>query len=298
MKKDEIIDLLKKRPYSPADLQKNLSVSATLVHRYLKDLCEEGVIEKIAMPPNTYYRFLSKQQKITSDIIESNFMYKDSLGTLHLGTDGFNLWSEGNLKKDSLEDKITLYEKSINEMQSVKKGGVFLLDEKMNEYRSHVGGDSFLQKIVCSALFSIPSFGKTKESILLGIAKEGNTTSKKFGVFLLDNFFPVLLDYIKKNDFEAVAFVPASAERRFQLMNEISKRFVDRSDIPVIPDLTFYIPPTDIKYGKVLLVDDMVGSGATLNKIAEKLITENTAEQVYGIGIVGEKKGFKPVRGI
>lgn len=42
----------------------------------------------------------------------------------------------------------------------------------------------------------------------------------------------------------------------------------------------------------VLLIDDAVGSGSTLNQIAEKIKNKEVAKKVTGLAIVGSFKGF------
>ena len=49
------------------------------------------------------------------------------------------------------------------------------------------------------------------------------------------------------------------------------------------------------KYKHVLLVDDAVGSGSTLNQIAGKLKQKGIAAKVTGLAIVGSFKGFDVV---
>lgn len=54
---------------------------------------------------------------------------------------------------------------------------------------------------------------------------------------------------------------------------------------------SFAIAETNI-YEHVLLIDDAVGSGATLNQIAEKIKQKGIAKMVSAIAIVGNFKGF------
>jgi predicted amidophosphoribosyltransferase len=46
------------------------------------------------------------------------------------------------------------------------------------------------------------------------------------------------------------------------------------------------------KFEKVLLVDDAVGSGATMNEIAKQLKQKQIAQEVIGLAITGSFKGF------
>ncbi|HRD06474.1 MAG: hypothetical protein U0V54_09380 [Saprospiraceae bacterium] len=57
---------------------------------------------------------------------------------------------------------------------------------------------------------------------------------------------------------------------------------------------TFAVSET-VKYQHVLLIDDAVGSGSTLNQIAGKLKKKGIAQQITGCAIVGSFKGFDVV---
>lgn len=46
------------------------------------------------------------------------------------------------------------------------------------------------------------------------------------------------------------------------------------------------------KFNSILLIDDAVGSGATLNEVAGKLKNQSIAKQVFGLAITGSFKDF------
>jgi predicted amidophosphoribosyltransferase len=52
------------------------------------------------------------------------------------------------------------------------------------------------------------------------------------------------------------------------------------------------------KFEKVLLIDDAVGSGATLNQIAQKIKEKGIAKTVVGLAVVGSFKGFDVITDI
>lgn len=51
----------------------------------------------------------------------------------------------------------------------------------------------------------------------------------------------------------------------------------------------------DVNYKTVLLIDDAVGSGATINQIAKKVLEKKIAKKVIGLSIVGSYKGFEVI---
>ena len=54
---------------------------------------------------------------------------------------------------------------------------------------------------------------------------------------------------------------------------------------------TFAVTDTR-NFEHVLLIDDAVGSGSTLNQIAEKIKNKKVGAKVTGLAIVGSFKGF------
>jgi predicted amidophosphoribosyltransferase len=120
--------------------------------------------------------------------------------------------------------------------------------------------------------------------------------------------------FIKENDIDAVAFVPPTIRREVQIMKFMQQKLnlnlphieiKKISGIIPIPqkslskmnerirnaENTFAV--TDNRQFKhVLLIDDAVGSGSTLNQIAEKIKNKKVAKKVTGIAVVGSFKGF------
>ena len=319
----EIVEYIKQYDRTPKDLCTRLNVSTVTVQKYLKELCADGYIEKVGKRPHVHYQFIRQLPPpvIKSTSIDNHFMFLDSIGNIHTGTEAFRIWSEHNLKKYPLEEKVRYYEQCIRDMKAQKQNGVYTLDEKWKEFKKKTSEDVFIEGLVCTAPYALPDFGKTKEAILLGIAKDGGRNSKMYMKQLIDGFVPPLLTYLRYLKPRAVAFIPPTAERKVQLMDEIKKQFCEISKLPIInirkkygnvvlqqkhlsnirdrvqnADKTFFPDETDREYSSVLLIDDMIGSGASLNQVAKKLINQKSAKRVYGIGIVGNQKGFTTVK--
>jgi predicted amidophosphoribosyltransferase len=51
-------------------------------------------------------------------------------------------------------------------------------------------------------------------------------------------------------------------------------------------------------YDHVMLIDDAVGSGATLNEVAGKIRNKGVARKITGLAIVGSFKGFDVITDI
>ena len=239
------------------------------------------------------------------------------------GTDGFVAWAENNLKKYPLYEKVIRYERYIQMTEKLKKKQpVFFLNDKMEKLLKETGGQRYLQETAAAFPYALPDFGRTKETILLGIAKDGSERGKKFAEQLVNAFIPTLVEYISWRNIDAVAFVPPSARRRIQIMKILTDRLTAQlPDVPVIlikkkhkeiiiqqkhlstarerirnADATFTVPPTEKRCNRLLLIDDMVGSGATLNSVAKKITEQGIAKEIYGIAMIGDEKGFSAVK--
>ncbi len=313
-KRQALVDMLEKQDCAPRDLVRLLNVSPQLVHRYLKELTESGHVEKLGRAPRVRYRMVRRPDPtIRSPLIEKHFIYRDTIGDMYTGAEAFLRWSDGSLKKHSLQEKVSLYEEAVSAVQ----GNIFSSTEKIRSFSEKTGEKMFLQEAVFAFPYALPDFGKTKESIFLGIAKDNTPQAERYGRQLLSDFLPVLRAYIRDKDIEAVVIVPHSASRDFQIMHSFSRSFGGAFSLPVIPiekqggevpqqqkylstdaerlkyaDLTFHIPLYEEKFTRVLIIDDMIGSGATVNQIAKKLLHQGIAQEVYGIGIIGTEKGF------
>src|SRR3989338_5187369 len=120
--------------------------------------------------------------------------------------------------------------------------------------------------------------------------------------------------FIKEQKFSAIGFVPPSVKRQVQLMKEIERSAnfglpvlriekiatqirVPQKSLSKLEDrienarVTFAATDKN-SYDSVVLIDDAVGSGATMNEIASKLKERGIAKAVTGLALVGSYKGF------
>ena len=122
---------------------------------------------------------------------------------------------------------------------------------------------------------------------------------------------------LKNRDFDAVGFMPPTIRREVQLMKYLETHL--KINLPkisiqkisgLIPvpqkslnkleerinnaDNTFTVKET-VKYKHLLLLDDAVGSGSTLNQLAAKIKQKGIAVKITGLAIVGSFEGFDVV---
>jgi len=146
-------------------------------------------------------------------------------------------------------------------------------------------------------------------------AKQGQ--NKKLMAQIIEEIKSRLDTYIKKEKFDAVLFVPPTIKRETQIMKYLQTHL--RLALPhikiqkvhnniVIPQKALskihervanakmsFINIEKQTYKKVLIIDDAVGSGATINEIAAKLRQKKTAKTIVGLAITGIYKGFEVI---
>ena len=313
--KQKMLDLLQDQRLSPADLRQRLTVSASVVHDHLRSLLEEERIEKFGSAPQVFYRV---RERSAVDVVEEFFVFQDVLGVLHRGIDGFRLWSEQGLKKLSFEEKISLYADRIATMESNRHNGLFDLTDKLQKVCA-VGEAIYLKKMVAFSLRTLQDFGRTKMGMYMDIVK--SVGNKDIMQEILEYAVPLLVAYVKRYKIGAVGFIPPTRKRDQQIMTLLKKRFQKASVRVVVFDITkirtqgasreqktirdlkdrvynaehtFLLSPYAHlhNYKRVLLVDDFVGSGATLNQVAKIAKESGFVGEVFGVGIVGEERGY------
>lgn len=72
------------------------------------------------------------------------------------------------------------------------------------------------------------------------------------------------------------------------------KTLKSKSDRVENASKTFYIPE-QARFDKVMLIDDFIGSGATINQIAEVMKEKNIAKSILGLGLTGSFNGFEVI---
>jgi predicted amidophosphoribosyltransferase len=124
-----------------------------------------------------------------------------------------------------------------------------------------------------------------------------------------------IINLISEYNIDAVCYIPPTIKREVQLMKELEnnlklpikkiKIVKIKSDIAVPQktlnklrdrienaERTFFLDDKEI-YNNILIIDDAVGSGATLNIIAGKIRQAKlTKGKIIGLAIAGSYKGF------
>ncbi|MFC1615544.1 hypothetical protein ACFL21_00235 [Patescibacteria group bacterium] len=316
-KKTSIIikELLEKNgTLSAKDLSEYLGISPRATFKQLRNLLEKKEISKVGKPPKVFYHLPKAKVAIAEfvlnreleSLINENFLYITSTGNELEGLRGFEKWcTNRNLK---IEKTAKEYQKTFNKYKKFKRAGLINGLEKMKATFKKV----YLNKIYYLDFYSIERFGKTKLGQYLLYAKQSQ--NRKLIKVLTDIIKPKIKVILNKYNIHAIAFVPPTVKREIQFM-KVFEHYLSlnlpkvsivkvKSDI-MIPQKTLnklqdrienakltIIVDEKKSFKRVLLIDDAIGSGSTLNETANQLKSKKIAKEVIGLAITGSFKGF------
>ena len=314
--------LTEKGDLSVKELVDMLHVSKQAIHVAITQLLEQDVIVKFGRTPKTIYRLNNKAPAAINDFtginneyqkyLLKNFLLITEIGEMLEGIEGFSYWC----KKRSLP-----LEKTLDEFikTRAKYDGYFnsrgIIDGKEKLINTKGYKKIHLDEILYLDFYAIERFGKTRLGTLLHYAKQGQ--NKFLMKILLAEIKQKVTLLLKKNKVDAVGFVPPTIRREVQIMKYLETHL--KINLPkiniqkisgIIPvpqkslhkieerisnaENTFAVNET-VKYNHLLLIDDAVGSGSTMNQIAGKIKQKGIAKKITGLAIVGSFKGFDVV---
>jgi hypoxanthine-guanine phosphoribosyltransferase len=314
--RSRIVDLIRLHGKVRAHfLHGEIGISKIAIHKQLKRLLEDKVIEKTGKPPKVYYYLKSDEIKEvaaeidekTKKIIDERYLYITPGGESKYGWEGFLLWC-AKTRQEPVKTARD-YIKTLKKFDSVRTNGLIDGMPKVKKTFNEV----FLDKLFYLDFYSIERFGKTRLGQMLLYAKQSQNVAliKK----LVEEIDEKVASIVKKHKIDGVLFVPPTVKREVQLMKELEKRLKlqvrrisaakIRTDI-VIPQKTLSkledridnashtIAVEDTNgYKNILLIDDAVGSGATINETARQIKSKNMVKgEIIGLAITGSFKGF------
>ena len=318
--KNKIVQLFElKKELGVSEIVNDLSISKQMTHLVLNDLLENNFISKIGSTPKTIYRI--KELQIEANIpktiisnekqnfLKDNFLLITEIGQMLEGLDAFENWCQ--------KRKLPV-EKTIDEFILTKEKYNNYLDSNnlisgLEKLKNTKGYDEiFLDELLYLDFYAIERFGKTRLGTILHYAKQGQ--NKMLMRILINEIREKIDIIITQYDINAVAFVPPTIKRETQLMKFLSTGL--KINLPVLEiqkvggiipvpqkslnkleerinnaENTFVIKG-NVSYKNLLLIDDAVGSGSTLNQISGKIKRKNLAENIIALAIVGSFKGF------
>ncbi|MBL7159903.1 hypothetical protein ISS85_05480 [Candidatus Microgenomates bacterium] len=322
--KDRILSYIRENKKARVeDLRGYLDVSRQLIHRHLSKLLKNNFIIKSGKPPLVFYEIKTRKEKsVASDIsitskeyIDSRYFWVSPTGNILSGFKGFEAWVESIKQINQLGFLADEYVKTRKKADAYfGSNGLINATKKIDKTLA----SRFINKVFYLDFYSLPKYGKTRLGQLVLYGKQAQKSS--LIKIISQEIQPKIKEIVNQYKINAIGFIPATIPRQIQFLKELEKTlkinlpkidFVKayRGEIPVAQKTlskleqrienaksTIFIKDASIKYENVLLIDDAVGSGASLNETAKKIKEEGVAKKVIGFAIVGSYKGFDVIR--
>lgn len=306
----------KNRQASGNELADYLEITPRAVRKQLRKLHEKGIVGKIGKPPKVFYRLSDEiprddkaisLDKKTQIIINDQYLYISPTGDELSGVEGFIAWC-AKTNQDPIKTAKE-YVHTIQKYDRFKKGNLINGMRKLKQTFETV----YLDKLFYLDFYSIERFGKTKLGQMLLYAKQSQ--DKKLIKRLAEKISFQIYTIVKKFDIDGILFIPPTVKRDVQLMFELEKYLritiralkVTKIKTPItIPQKTLsklqdrisnaeqtFVVEDGGNYSNILVIDDAVGSGATMNEVAKQIKIKNIcSKKIVGLAITGSFKGF------
>lgn len=327
--KEQIIKLFKGvNELTVKEIVDKTGASKQMVHIAMKQLLDSKMVEKLGRTPKTIYRYIGESNLTVKEpeaiyhytdkdlaFIDNSFMVVTESGVMLEGLKAFEYWCQ--------QRKLPV-KKTLDEFIDTKKKYA-----KFYDTRGNINGTEklktttsfekiWLDELYYLDFYAIERFGKTKLGTILHYAKQGQ--NKFLMKMMMNQINTRILDFIKSQKADAIGFIPPTIRREVQIMKYIQTNL--EVPLPVInikkisglipvpqkslskiderirnAENTFAIAETR-KFKHLVLIDDAVGSGATLNQVAGKIKAKKIAQKITGLAIVGSFKGFDVITDI
>ena len=301
------------------DLAGHLEIGNVALHRQLKSLIESGKLTKSGTSPIVFYTLATKsldQVQEINELLDKYFAYVDPTGVFSTGISGFRTWLKNVSKSDqeiSLLSRYTIDRENVNSLFS----SAGFIDATKNISKTYES-EMFLDGVYYLDFYSLPTFGKTRLGSMMLYAKQSENRELIWQT--ADESREIIHKLIDLLKIDAVGYLPHSILRKVQFLKEFSKRLnlslpkiemskaypgkirVAQKTLGKLEERirnareTIFVHKIDTKFNHVLLIDDAVGSAATLNETAKKIKQMGIAEKVYSFAVVGSLKGFEVIR--
>lgn len=314
---EKIIEYIRKNNQaSGSELTDFLELSDRAVRKQLASLLEKDILYKVGKPPKVFY--LLKNQKLDLEsrdyidseikqLIDEKYFLITPAGKRLEGFFGFKYWC--TKQKLPLEKTAQEYIKTAKKYDHHKKNSLINGMGKIKNTFNQV----YLDELFYLDFYSIERFGKTRLGQLLLYAKQSQ--DRKLMKELILEIKPRVDSIISKYNIDGIAYIPPTVKREVQLMKVLEKglkeniRSIKLSKIKteiIVPQKTLnklsdrienakntFALEENTVFDNILLIDDAVGSGATMNEIAGKIKSKNICRgQIFGLAITGSFKGF------
>ena len=311
---------LQKKELSVTEIVNELNISKQYIHRVLNNLLDNNEIIKIGSAPKTIYKLnendvIKKNENVNQfdnekvQFLDSNFIMITEIGEILKGLDGFQNWCQKrNLPLEKTINEFILTKEKYNKYED--ENGLLSGLEKLKNTKGY--SEIYMDELLYLDFYAIERFGKTRLGTILHYAKQGQ--NKMLMKILINEIKEKISTIISVYKIDAIAFVPPTIKRETQLMKVLANglkinlpsiEIIKISGIIPVPQKSLnkieerinnaentFVVKSNVSYNNLLLIDDAVGSGATLNQIAGKIKSKELAKKIIGLAIVGSYKGF------
>jgi hypoxanthine-guanine phosphoribosyltransferase len=326
---NKILNYIKtKKQAKVVDLVRSIGITNAAIHRQLNKLILQEKIMKVGKPPTVFYLLKEKEKQSSvsipseaKQIIDKNYIYVSPKGEFLTGTDGFVRWVYSVSQEHYLLPLAQEYMKvRTNANTFINSYG--WIDATIAKEQT-IFGNNVLQNLLYKDFYSLEKFGKTQLGQMVLYAKLSQNI--KIIEEIAKQIKPIVDRIILTHKIDTIAYIPPSIKRQVQLMTEMKLRLqiqlpeivlvkVYTGDVIVSQkslsklqerivnarDTIFIDVNKSARHSKnILIIDDAVGSGATMHETAKKIreLLKPTGNLI-GFAIVGSMKGFEVIREI
>lgn len=293
-------------------------ISRVAVHRRLKKMVEGGILKKNGTSPLVFYLLREEKMAVlepkvgvaVKQVIDRRYLYISPQGELLYGFFGFIRWVENIHQTGKIASLASSYVQTVKEYEKFRQNGGWL-DATFKLQKTFE--TNYISKLLYADFYSLPQFGKTALGALMLYAKQSQ--NRELMAKIWEQVRPMVRKIIKQFKIEAVAFIPPSVPRTVQFMSEfaaglhlalpqitlvkartgqvvVPQKTLERLDERVANAReTIFVIDQNVPYKNILLIDDAVGSGASMNEVAKKINAK-----VYGFAVAGSFKGFEVIK--
>lgn len=306
--------LQEKGSASAKEMADYLGISKQALFKQLAKLIDSGQISKMGTPPKVAYFLKTAEMPVsftldpkTKKTIEQNYLLITPSGERKEGLAGFIYWCQKN--NLPIEKTAAEYKNTLSKYNVFKKDGLISGLGKLKD----TFGQAYVNELYYLDFYSIERFGKTKLGQILLYAKQSQ--NKKLIRELSESIKPKILALLAKYNIDAVGFIPPSVKREVQFLKEFERNLnltIPKLEIIklkgdiVVPQKTLnklsdrienaqksLIVRDTRQYKNILLIDDAVGSGASINETAAQIRSKNLVSgKIIGLALTGSFKGF------
>lgn len=323
--KQKLLNFIKeKEKVRPHELKKEFQISSVAIHKHLRQLLAAGKIVRLGKPPLVFYSLASSESldkfsalldEPSQDFLNQRYVYISPTGKILKGPEGFITWTRSLKLSKQLPQLVAEYIKTRQEADKIFKDKPYIeATQKLNK----TFGQLALDKIFYHDFYNLPKFGKTKIGSFVLYAKQSQ--SLPLIQSIAKEVFPALQQIVKEYRIDSIAFIPHSIPRKLQFLKELESLLslpypkveimkvysgelqVPQKSLAKLEERienarnTFFLKKNPVSAKRLLLIDDAIGSGATMNEVAKQIRAYYPTKLLIGWAIAGSYKGFEVIK--